>query len=276
LSLQELNDANILPTTSDELILKGGYPRIYARDFTPEELFPSYISTYVERDVRQLINVVNLSVFQKFMRLCAGRIGQQMNIADIATNCGIDQRTAQQWLSILEASYIIFQLQPYFNNFNKRLTKSPKLYFYDTGLACALLNLKTPQDIGHSPFRGALFESLVISDLYKQFYNVGRNPSLYYWRDQNGRLEVDCLIHLANQLIPVEIKSGETITSDFFDAMIEWKKIAQEDTTPYIVYGGTNTQRRAAGHIIPLKTAANLIATIEHKKIAQTEIIKKP
>lgn len=263
LSIHELNQAHRLPATADELILYGGYPRLYARDFTPEELFPSYIRTYVERDVRQLLNVTNLSTFQKFMSLCAGRIGQLLNLADIATNCNIDRRTAQDWLSILEASYIVFRLEPYFNNFNKRLTKSPKLYFNDTGLACALLGLTTAREIANSPFRGALFESLVVADLYKQFYNAGKQSSLYFWREQNGRLEVDCLIKLGNNLFPVEIKSGETITTDFFKAMTAWQQISEEPATPYIIYGGSSVQRRTAGHVIPLAQAGELIATLE-------------
>lgn len=164
LSIHELEHNKRLPDFFDTLIIQGGYPRIHAKNFLPEELFPSYIRTYAERDVRQLINVENLTIFQKFMMLCAGRVGQELNINDIATNCGINRKTADSWISILEASYIIFLLKPYFNNFNKRITKTPKLYFYDTGLTCSLLGIRSVDVLTKSHFRGALFENLIIAD----------------------------------------------------------------------------------------------------------------
>ncbi len=264
LSIAELTSNKIAPEFSDELMFKGGYPRIYAKDFTPGELFPSYIRTYVERDVRQLINVDNLLVFQKFMKLCAGRVGQELNIADIATNCGISHKTADQWLAILEASYIIFLLKPYHNNFNKRITKKPKLYFYDTGLACSLLGIRTVQELNNSLFRGPLFECLIISDFYKQSYNLGLEPSLYYWRDQNGRLEVDCLIDRGLKIVPVEIKSGETILNDFFDNIGQLSKIAGIDpSSGYIVYAGQSRQSRSVGTVIGWLAAGELIKKFE-------------
>lgn len=266
LSIHEMEYNKLLPASIDTLIVKGGYPRIHAKKISPRDFFPSYIRTYVERDVRQLINIDDLKTFQKFMKLCAGRIGQLLNVSDIATNCGINQKTANEWLSLLEASYIIFQLKPYFNNFDKRITKTTKLYFYDTGLACSFLGIRTAQELSASPFRGALFECLIISDFYRQYYNKGFEPSLYYWRDQNGRVEVDCLIDLGTHLLPVEMKSGETINRDFFDSISEWSAIAKIDSSAgYIVYGGESGQKRSKGQVIGWKKAGKLINTLEPK-----------
>ena len=263
LAIHEFEDNKILPKI-ESLILKGGYPRIYAKKFSPSELFPSYIRQYIERDVRQIVNVANLRTFQKFMKLCAGRIGQQLNINDLADSCGIHRKTVEQWLSILEASYIIFLLKPHFKNFNKRLTKSPKLYFFDTGLACSLLGLKSAKALMLSVFRGPLFENLIICDFYKQSYNLGIEPSLYYWRDQNGRIEVDCLIDLGISIVPVEIKSGETIVSDFFDSTRNWSEIAETDrSNSYIVYAGDANQKRSSGHVLSWKNAGSLIEKLE-------------
>lgn len=264
LSIHELERNKTLPEAPETLIFKGGYPRIYAQEMTPGELFPSYIRTYVERDVRQLINVDNLRLFQKFMSLCAGRVGQQLNIADLASTCGIDQKTVTKWLSILEASYIVFLLQPHYKKFTKRVTKTPKLYFYDTGLVCALLKIRSADDVVNSPFKGALFECLIVADFYKQYYNSGLVPALSYWRDQNGRIEIDCLIDVHTQLLPVEIKSAETIASDFFNSIKAWSELAE--TNPalgYIIYGGQMEQKLPTGHVIPWAAAGSLIKKIE-------------
>lgn len=260
LALHELTINDLAPATIDSLILNGGYPRTYAKGISPRVFFPSYVRTYLERDVRQLVNVGNLRTFQKFMRLCAGRIGQLLNIEELATTCGISRQTAVQWLSTLEASYIIFFLQPHFNNFNKRLTKAPKLYFYDTGLACYLLGINLIKQLQSSPFRGPLFECLVIADLYKQYYNRGLEASLYFWRDQNGRTEVDCIIDQAGALVPIEIKSGETISSDFFDALERWTEMAKiNPSESYIVYAGDKAQSRSRGKVITLTSLSTFI-----------------
>jgi hypothetical protein len=264
LSIHEVQLAQLLPEGANQLIMKGGYPRTYAKDFAATEFYPAYINTYVERDARQLVNIANLHTFRQFMQLCAGRIGQQLNITDLATNCGIARTTAEQWLSILEASYIIFLLRPYFNNFNKRVNKLPKLYFYDTGLACALLGIQSAKEVMLSPFRGPLFECLVITDFYKQYYNLGFGPQLYYWRDKNGRIEVDCLIDQGLKLIPVKIKSGATINSDFFESLQQWGALAVVDPAlGYIVYGGDSEQKRAQGQVIGWQKAGSLILELE-------------
>ena len=263
LSMHEFQDNNIMLIDSNEAIINGSYPRLYIDEFTPDELYPSYIKTYVERDVRLLTNVENLSTFQKFMRLCAGRVGQLLNVSDIAMNCGITQKTAQNWLSILEASYIVFLLQPYHGNFNKRITKTPKLYFYDTGVACSLLGIKKAVDLSVSTFRGHLFENFVIADLFKQFFNQGTTAPLYFWRDKNGLIEVDCLVDTGKTLIPIEIKAGQTIIADFFTSLDKWNALA--NTNPedgYIIYGGKEVQKRSKGTVMSWQKMGDLVATM--------------
>jgi len=260
LSIHECAENKLLFVDSTDMIIRGSYPRIYADNFTPDELYPSYIQTYIERDVRLLTNVENLSTFKKFMKLCAGRAGQLLNISDIATNCGITQKTANNWLSILEASYIIFLLQPYHVNFNKRITKTPKLYFYDTGVACSLLGIKQSSELELSPFRGHLFENFIIADLFKQHFNKGTTAPLYFWRDQNGLVEIDCLIDKGGKLTPIEIKSGKTIVTDFFTSLDKWNEIAQTNPQDgYIIYGGDDVQKRNKGTIIGWQQAGNII-----------------
>jgi len=263
LSIHEL-EADGRVNSIDDSILKGGYPRIYDKNVEPYDLYPSYIHTYIERDVRQLITVENLKTFQKFLKLCAGRVGQALNITDLATSCGISQITANKWLSLLEASYIIFLLKPYFGSFKKRVTNTPKLYFYDVGLVCSLLSIRTKEDLMVSPFRGAIFESFIIADFHKQYYNMGFEPPLYFWRDKNGRIEVDCLIEQANKIIPVEIKSGETIVKDFFSSLGQWSGIVGMDPADgYIVYGGSITMAGAGGKVIGWQEAGSLVEQVE-------------
>lgn len=262
-SLSELIDNDLAPDI-DQILLYGGYPRIYDEKLLPNKFYPSYIHTYVERDIRELAAVGNLLTFQKFMQLCAGRVGQLLNVSDLAVSCGITRAMAEQWLAVLQASYIIFLLKPHFNNFNKRLTKTPKLYFYDTGLACSLLGIRSTKELSLSPFRGHLFESLVIADFYKQYFNAGEQPHLYFWRDQNGRVEIDCLIDRGGILTPIEIKSGETIVNDFFTSLANWNELAKaEKQQGYIVYGGSSEQNRSTGHVIGWKKASTLIKQID-------------
>lgn len=266
LSQHELS-ANKLDSDINKTIFRGGYPRLYAEHYAPEELYPSYVHSYVERDVRQLVNVGNLRNFQNFMQLCAGRVGQLLNLNDLATNCGISRKTADSWLSLLEASYIVFLLRPHFNNFNKRITKTPKLYFFDTGLACSLLGIKSATDVQTSPFRGHLFECMIISDFYKQFYNMGAQPPLYFWRDKNGRIEVDCLVAQSNKLIPIEIKSGETVVNDFFISLSTWNSLAKvAPENGYLVYGGQLAQKRSVGNVVGWQAADDLMSKLTKKK----------
>lgn len=250
LSINELKNTNLIPSTPYRLILQGNYPIIYSRDEEPQKWYRDYIKTYVERDVRTLTAVGDLTTFRKFMQLCAGRIGQLLNLTSIGDDLGVSYNTVKSWISILEESYIIFLLQPHSKNFRKRLIKSPKLYFYDTGLACILLGIENEEQLITHFARGGLFESLIISEFYKEFYNSDKTPHLYFWRDKSDH-EVDCIIEKGESLYPVEIKSGMTINSDFFDGLKYWNELANADPKDgYLVYGGTENQTRTNGNVI--------------------------
>ena len=267
LSIKELKNNGILTDSVNELIFKGGYPRLYSKNFTPTELYPSYIQSYVERDVRQLVNVENLSTFQKFMQLCAGRVGQLLNISDLSINCGISPPTVHRWLSILHANYIIFLLSPYYKNFNKRVIKSPKLFFYDTGLACSLLKIRSSEELALSSFRGNLFENCMIADIFKQYLNIGTTAPIYFWRDKNGTIEVDCLINLGADLVPVEVKSGGSVLKNYFYSLARWGNVANVDPAKgYVVYGGEHVQSRKEGTLIGWQAAGGLVDRLEEKK----------
>lgn len=259
-SLHELINANLVPKNIYEVIYNGCYPRIYQEHFTADEFYPSYNNSYVERDVRLLINVENLRVFRKFMQLCAARIGQLLNISDLSVSCGIAQKTAEKWLSILEASYIIFFLNPHHENFNKRALKTPKLFFYDTGLVCSLLGIQSAESAGYSAMKGHLFECFMIADFFKQWHNQGLRPPLYFWRDKNGSVEIDCIVDMGTQLIPIEIKASETSRSELFDSLEKWNKISgTEPNHNYLVYAGTEIQKRQKGNLISWHDASMLM-----------------
>lgn len=262
-SMQELKENNLLLESTDRVILNGFYPRIYDKNINPALFYPGYIQSYIERDVRQILNVGDLHLFQNFVALCAGRIGQLVNMEALGNACGITGKTVKAWLSILEASYIIFLVKPHHKNFNKRVVKTPKLYFYDTGLACSLLRITTLDACIFHPLRPALFENLIIADLYKQFCNRGERPPLYFWRDANGTYEIDCIIDQGDKLIPVEIKSGETITTDFFRGLTSWNEMDQADPSKsLIVYGGDIKHARKQGTVIGWRHAVDLISKI--------------
>ena len=263
LSLHEMSANGLLSDSVTLTMYNGSYPRIYNDHLEPEQWYPSYIQSYVERDVRQLVHVGNLATFTRFLSLCAGRIGQLLNLQALALECGISGPTAKSWLSLLQASYVIFLLEPHFNNFNKRLVKTPKLYFYDTGLACSLLRINSAQSLDLSVFKGPLFESLIISDLYKQYCNRGMRPSVYFWRDRGGAHEVDCILDEGSNKYPIEIKSSHTITSQFFSGVDYWNEIANNPSDHgYIVYAGTQKQKRTRGNVVGWKDAGTLLETI--------------
>ena len=250
LSIAELRAASLVPSTIEEQVYKGGYPRIYAYDLEPTNWYLDYIETYVERDVREIANVTDLIVFRRFMRLCAGRVGQLLSISSLATDCGIDQRTVKAWLSVLEASYIIFRLEPHYKNFSKRLIKTPKLFFYDTGLACALLEIKSVSQVQDHYLRGGLIESLIVSEIFKHYYNEGDRPhNVFFWKNQSGN-EVDCIIQKNNRLVPIEIKSSTTIVSDFFKGLTYWRELTGDVDPGYLIYGGLENQRRAQAIVV--------------------------
>lgn len=263
LSLHELQENNILPDSLSHAIYYGGYPRVYAKNLLPLEFYPFYIQTYIERDVRQIINITNLSLFQRFLALCAGRIGQLLNLSSLAIDCGISVPTAKAWLSLLEASYIIYLLQPHYKNFSKRVIKTPKLYFYDTGIACTLLGIQSQAQLSTHYLRGSLTECLIITELKKYFLNQGKSPYLYFWQDSHGH-EIDCVIDHGTHLIPIEIKSGETITPDYFTSLEYWSSLTGMDPSKgFVVYGGTDNQPRSKGNVVSWRS---LNRVFEHLK----------
>ena len=240
LSHAELLAAGRAPAGLDEMLFTGGYPALYDRELAPRHWFAAYVAAYVERDVRQMLQVQDLDAFQRFVRLCAGRSGQLLNLSSLATDCGITHNTAKAWISVLEASYVLFLLRPHHVNFNKRLIKSPKLYFLDTGLLCWLLGVQAPEQLATHPLRGQVFETFVVSELRKAWLNKGQPPPFYFWRDSNGN-EVDLLIETATGLLPVEIKSGQTLNRDFFTGLERWSALAgKRACRPTLVYGGTD------------------------------------
>ncbi|MEP6700416.1 MAG: ATP-binding protein [Bacteroidota bacterium] len=236
LSYQEILQFGRTNYSTNELIRTGGYPEIYDEGRSPNIWYPSYIRTYIERDVKQLKNIENTILFNRFLQLCAGRTGQQLNVAALSIESGVDVKTVQSWLSIMQSSYIIMLLPPHFKNFNKRVVKTPKLYFLDTGLACSLLGIRKDIELEQSHFRGALFENYVLLEILKQKYNTGSQSLLYYWKENNG-LEIDLLIDTGKKIIPVEIKSAETFADSHFKNIIHWNKISG-NKGGFVVYDG--------------------------------------
>jgi uncharacterized protein len=228
----------------EEVLYTGLYPPIHDRRLDPQRWYADYVQTYIERDVRSLLNIKDLSVFQLFLKMCAARSGKLVNLSEMAADCGITHNTAKEWISILEASYIVHRISPYFNNFGKRLVKTPKLYFYDTGLMSYLLGILSPDHLTAHPDRGALFETFIVSEIMKRSYNSGRTPSLYFWRDRSGN-EIDGIIDKGISLLPVEVKSGRTVASDWFSPIKKWKAIiGNRSENGILLYGGDDSYER--------------------------------
>lgn len=244
-TLTELESGGWAARHLDTLLCMGCYPPVHDRQPTPSVWYANYVQTYVERDVRQMINVRDLSPFRRFVRMCAGRIGQLLNLSGLANDCGITHNTAKAWLSVLEASYIVFLLPPHHRNFNKRLVKTPKLYFYDTGLASWLLGIREPSQLAMHAMRGALFEGWVISELLKGRFNRALDANLYFWRDRTGN-EVDILVEQGEALLPIEVKSGRTVTRDSVAGLQKWLALAGSAAgTPRLVYAGEASHTRS-------------------------------
>jgi hypothetical protein len=244
LCADEMATSQKAPADLNTALFQGCYPALYDRDVSPPDWFANYISTYIERDVWQLVAVRNLTQFQTFVKMCAARSGQLLNLTSLGADCGISSVTAKQWLSVLEASYIVSLLQPLHRNFGKRLVKAPKLYFCDVGLAAWLLGIRDATSLDTHAARGALFETYVVSELMKQRLNAGHPRDLYFWRDSAGN-EVDVVIESAQGLQAIEIKSGSTFASDWTDGLKKWQKFAgDESIQPSLVYGGTDSHER--------------------------------
>lgn len=240
-ALAELRGAKA-PKDLETLLWGGLYPPVIDRGMPPHQWYGDYLATYVERDVRSLVNVRDLGTFRKFVRMCAARTAQALNLSALAADCGITHNTARAWISVLEASYVLFLLPPHHRNFGKRLVKAPKLYFYDTGLAARLLGIQSPEQLAIGAMRGPLFETWVATEFVKRRCHWGLSPELYYWRDSSG-IEIDLLVDRGGELFPVEAKAGQTIAGDWLrpiERYIEWSGAARGA----LLYGGEGTQRR--------------------------------
>ena len=254
-AISELKSQEII--NLQELIFKGLYPPVYDQPVDPDKWYSDYIRTYIERDVRQLKNISDLNAFERFLRLCAGRVGQLLNMSNFAIETGVDSKTIASWIGILESGFILYRLQPHHTNFNKRIVKMPKLYFYDTGLACSLLGIHTAQQLDYHYLAGSLFENLIISELIKSRYNNAKNNNLFFWRDNVGH-ELDIIIENPDGLFPIEIKYGKTITPEFFKGLLFWQKISNTQNGA-VVYGGEIAQKRSNGlEIIPWNKSGGL------------------
>ncbi len=258
-TITEIQSAYPVGDDFTELAFQGAYPRIYDKQLNPLEWYPSYISAYVERDVRQVENVRDLNKFHAFLQLCASRVGQLFNASAMGHEVGVSYKTILSWISILEASFIIFLLPPFYKNFNKRLIKSPKIYFYDTGLICSLLGIRSAKELRLHYLKGEIFESLMISELRKRLTNTANPARLYFWRDRSGH-EIDCLIDFGSGIKAIGIKSGTTVTADFFRNLLYWQKLrdsTEEDS--YLIYGGIQNQRWPSGQVIGWKNLPDII-----------------
>ena len=250
LSLFELREHGFKITEYEKLIFQGFYPRLYDRNINPADFYPNYIQTYLERDVRLLQNIHDLNLFIRFLKLCAGRIGQLLNLNSLANDCGVSPNTAKSWISVLEASFVIFLLQPHFKNFNKRLVKMPKLYFIDTGLASSLLDIESENQLSTHYLRGLLFENFIISEFIKTRLNNGLRSNCYFWRDNKGT-EIDCIIENGNLITPVEIKSGNTFNQDYFKNLNYWNKLSgNTNKNSYVIYGGVSGRETKDGKLL--------------------------
>lgn len=233
--------------TLDEVLFTGLFPPIHDRGLEPRTWLDGYVRTYVERDVRSVARIGNLETFSRFLGLCAGRAGQLLNSSSLGADAGIDHTTARRWISILRAGYVIDLLRPHHVNFSKRLVKAPKLYFLDTGLLCHLLGIRKAEDLRLHPLRGAVFENLVYTELKKLYLHHGQRPPLFYWRDSNGR-EVDFLLDVGTELIPVEAKAGQTVAADFFKGLDMYVGLSG-GKAGFLVYGGQECYERR-GHAV--------------------------
>jgi len=250
-SYGEISTTTVLPAKTNDWIFTGAYPRIYDQGIDPRIYYSDYTNTYVERDVRSLKSIVDASTFIRFVRLCAGRIGQLVNHSKLASDAGITSATVRSWLSILEASYITYFVQPYYKSANRRLTKASKLYFTDTGLACYLLGIRDSSQLDLHHLRGSLFENMVMSEYLKSQYNLGMRPNLYFWRDSNNT-EVDMLFEDGNEITLAEIKASETLQSRSFRALSSVAEhLAVNPDNRFVIYDGPNRLSGEKGVVLP-------------------------
>ncbi len=249
-SMAELQTADISFKTYEEYLFTGFFPGIYDQHIDPGDFYPNYMQTCVERDIRSLQNIQDLNAFIRFVGLCAGRVGQILDLTSLGNDCGISVNTAKAWISLLEASYFIFLLHPHSRNFSKRLIKRPKLYFLDPGLCCSLLHIEGREQLSNHYLKGALFENLMLLELLKRLNNQAKQPNLYFWRDHHGT-EIDLIIETAGDLVPVEIKSAQTWNPDFFTNLHRWNNYGNYPKDhSFVIYGGDETITTSSGRII--------------------------
>ena len=264
LSQQEITYAGIEKANHFESIVTGGYPRIFDRGINESDFCSDYIGTYLDRDLRLLSGLRDLSRFQLFMRLCAAQTGQLLNLNRLGNDCGISQSTATEWLNLLEASYVLYRLKPYFANTTKRLVKRPKLYFYDTGIACYLLGISEPEHLEYHPLRGAIFENWVINEVLKYDLGRQRTSDISFYADSNGN-EVDLIYRSEMKLVPIEIKSGQTVHQDFFKGVMRFSK-SFSSLPGAVVYAGSSAQERSSGHaVIPVDDLTQFLQRISEE-----------
>ena len=261
LSIEELRAGGMKPGV-DEMLFAGFFPRIHDQGLDPTIALGDYVETYLERDIRRIGEIRNLSAFRRFVRLCAGRVGQLLDYTALGADAGVTHTTARGWLSLLEASYILFRLEPFHANVRKRLVRSPKLYFHDVGLAAWLLDIENAGQLGTHPLRGALFENAVAVEALKHSYNAGRRPLVSFFRDHRG-LECDLLYRCGDRLLAVEAKSGATIASDWFSSLNRVAEIVPGVQARAVVYGGAAREARRAGDVAPLAGMSDLLTRFD-------------
>lgn len=252
-SAKELTRGGWMSGDLDVVMWAGAYPPVHDRGLRPDRWYANYLATYIQRDVRQISQIHNLDIFTRFMRLCAGNSGQLLNMGRIGAECGVDSKTIGRWVTIVQASYIVKLVPPYYRNFRKRVVKTPKLFFYDTGLACYLLGIRTHEQLSVHPLRGALIETWAFSELNKEMLNQGEQPDIYFWRTHGGR-EVDFVFESGGQVQAVEVKAGMSVPLKAVrcleKAISEWEGL---DVTPWIVYGGEENMKVRACEVVSWK-----------------------
>ncbi|MBI5914927.1 MAG: ATP-binding protein [Bacteroidetes bacterium] len=255
LGFSEVENTPFAPLDLENFVWRGGFPGLHEQNVPPEIFFNNYVQTYLERDVRLLKNVGDLSVFNRFLRLCAGRVGQPLNLSTLATDLSLSVNTVKAWFSVLEASYMIFYQQPFYANFNKRIIKTPKFYFFDTGLICHLLGIGSPKQLETHHYFGNIVENAIIADLYKKRSHAGKRPVFWFWQDQHGN-EVDLLIEEEGMLKAIEIKSSQTFNTRLLSGLTKWAQVSGNSAAQnYLVYAGSQTMELKQGQLLPWRTA---------------------
>ena len=257
-SIDELARENMLDQDLNKTLWTGAYPPIYDRNLRADRWLSNYLTTYIQRDVRQIAQVHNLDTFTRFMRLCAGSTGQLFNSNRLGTECGVDHKTIRRWLTVLQASYVVQVLPPYYSNFRKRVIKTPKLYFYDTGLACHLLGIQNSSQLEQHPLRGAIFENLIFSELAKKQLNTGQRLSFYFWRTHGGQ-EVDFIVEQGNNIHAIEVKSGMTVRPAMMTSLKNTMALWENNNIQgWVIYGGNKREKLHGNIVLPWNEIGSL------------------